>query len=44
MDGGPSPTKTVRGQHGDFAAQSERIDRIELHLERIERRLDIVHV
>jgi chromosome segregation ATPase len=29
--------------HGDFAAQSERIDRIELRLERIERRLDIVH-
>ena len=29
--------------HGDFAAQSERIDRIELRLGRIERRLDIVH-
>ncbi|MGD0105597.1 MAG: hypothetical protein ABSC06_16370 [Rhodopila sp.] len=29
--------------HGDFAAQSERIDRVELRLERIERRLDIVH-
>ena len=29
--------------HGDFAAQSERTDRIELSLERIERRLDIVH-
>jgi predicted nucleic acid-binding Zn-ribbon protein len=29
--------------HGDFAAQSERIDRIEIRLERIERRLDIVH-
>jgi hypothetical protein len=29
--------------HGDFAAQSERIDRIELRLERIERRLEIVH-
>jgi hypothetical protein len=29
--------------HGDFAAQSLRIDRIELRLERIERRLDIVH-
>jgi predicted nucleic acid-binding Zn-ribbon protein len=29
--------------HGDFAAQSERIDRIDLRLERIERRLDIVH-
>jgi hypothetical protein len=29
--------------HGDFAAQSERIDRIELRLERIEHRLDIVH-
>jgi hypothetical protein len=28
--------------HGDFAAQSERIDRIEMRLERIERRLDIV--
>lgn len=28
--------------HGDFAAQSERIDRIELRLERIERRLEIV--
>lgn len=28
--------------HGDFAAQSERIDRMELRLERIERRLDIV--
>jgi len=29
--------------HGNFAAQSERIDRIELRLDRIERRLDIVH-
>ena len=29
--------------HGDFAAQSERIDRVELRLSRIERRLDIVH-
>jgi hypothetical protein len=29
--------------HGDFAAQSERIDRFEIRLERIERRLDIVH-
>jgi hypothetical protein len=29
--------------HGDFAAQSERIDRIDLRLERIERRLEIVH-
>jgi hypothetical protein len=28
--------------HGDFAAQSERIDRIGLRLERIERRLEIV--
>lgn len=28
--------------HGDFAAQSERIDRMELRLERIERRLDSV--
>ncbi len=28
--------------HGDFAAQSERIDRIETRLERIERRLDLV--
>ncbi|HEX3576405.1 MAG TPA: hypothetical protein VHU42_17545 [Rhodopila sp.] len=28
--------------HGDFAAQSERIDRIELRLDRIERRLEIV--
>ena len=28
--------------HGDFAAQSERIDRIEIRLDRIERRLDIV--
>ncbi len=28
--------------HGDFAAQSERIDRIEPRLERIERRLDLV--
>jgi hypothetical protein len=28
--------------HGDFAAQSERIDRIEMRLDRIERRLDIV--
>ena len=27
--------------HGDFAAQSERIDRIGLRLERIERRLEI---
>jgi hypothetical protein len=30
--------------HGDFAAQSERIDRIELRLDRIERRLEIVPV
>jgi len=30
-------------RHGDFAGQSERIDRIELRLERIERRLKIVH-
>jgi hypothetical protein len=29
--------------HGDFATQSERIDRVELRLGRIERRLDIVH-
>jgi hypothetical protein len=29
--------------HGDFAAQSERIDRVEFRLERIERRLEIVH-
>jgi hypothetical protein len=29
--------------HGDFAGQSERIDRMDLRLERIERRLDIVH-
>jgi len=28
--------------HGDFAAQSERIDRIELRLERIELRLEIM--
>jgi outer membrane murein-binding lipoprotein Lpp len=28
--------------HGDFAAQSERIDRIEARLDRIERRLEIV--
>jgi hypothetical protein len=28
--------------HGGFAAQSERINRIELRLDRIERRLDIV--
>jgi hypothetical protein len=28
--------------HGDFAAQSERMDRIVLRLDRIERRLDIV--
>jgi hypothetical protein len=28
--------------HGDFAAQSERIDRIESRLERIECRLEIV--
>jgi hypothetical protein len=28
--------------HGDFAAQSERIDRIEQRLDRIERRLEIV--
>jgi outer membrane murein-binding lipoprotein Lpp len=28
--------------HGDFAAQSERIDRIEVRLDRIERRLEIV--
>jgi hypothetical protein len=28
--------------HGDFVAQSERIDRMELRLDRIERRLDIV--
>jgi predicted nucleic acid-binding Zn-ribbon protein len=30
--------------HGDFAAQSERIDRIEVRLDRIEHRLDIVSV
>ena len=29
--------------HGDFAAQSERIDRIEVRLARIEGRLDSVH-
>jgi hypothetical protein len=29
--------------YGDFATQPERIDRIELRLERIERRLEIVH-
>jgi outer membrane murein-binding lipoprotein Lpp len=28
--------------HGDFAAQLERIDRIEVRLDRIERRLEIV--
>ena len=28
--------------HGDFAAQSQRIDRIEIRLDRIERRLEIV--
>jgi len=28
--------------HGDFAGQSARIDRIELRLERIESRLDLV--
>ena len=28
--------------HGDFAGQSERIDRIEQRLDRIERRLDII--
>jgi outer membrane murein-binding lipoprotein Lpp len=28
--------------HGDFAAHSERVDRTEVRLERIERRLDIV--
>ena len=28
--------------HGDFAAQSERIDRIDVRLDRIERRLEIV--
>ena len=28
--------------HGDFAAQSERLDRIEVRLDRIERRMDIV--
>ena len=33
----------VASLHGDFAAQSERIDRIELRLERIERRQNIVH-
>ena len=27
---------------GDLAAQSERIDRMEMRLERVERRLDIV--
>jgi hypothetical protein len=27
--------------HGDFARQSERIDRIEIRLERIEHRLDL---
>lgn len=30
--------------HGDFAAQSERIDRIEVRLDRIERRLEVVLV
>jgi len=34
-------TKVVLLQ-GDFAAQSERIDRIEFRLDRIERRLDVV--
>jgi hypothetical protein len=29
--------------HGDFAGQSERIDRVEHRLGRIERWLDIVH-
>lgn len=29
--------------HSDFAGRSERLDRIELRLERVERRLDIVH-
>ena len=37
----PLETKVVL-LHGDFAAQSERIDRIELRLDGIERRLDIV--
>ena len=32
----------VASLHGDFAAQSERLDRIELRLDRIERRLEIV--
>ncbi|HEY4042246.1 MAG TPA: hypothetical protein VGM32_10460 [Rhodopila sp.] len=30
--------------HGDFAGQSERIDRIEVRLHRIERWLDIVSI
>jgi hypothetical protein len=29
--------------HSDFAARSHRINRIDLHLERIERRLNIAH-
>lgn len=29
--------------HGDFAAQSERIDRVEIRLEQRERHPDIVH-
>jgi tetrahydromethanopterin S-methyltransferase subunit G len=33
---------TVVLLHGDFAAQSERFDRIEVRLDRIERRLEIV--
>ena len=28
--------------HGDFAGQSSRIDRLEVSLERIERRLDLI--
>jgi hypothetical protein len=37
-----SPAMKTALLHNDFARQSERIDRIEVRLEMIERRLDIV--
>lgn len=33
--------RAVAGLHGDFANQSARLDRIDLRLERIERRLEL---
>lgn len=37
-----SPELKVSLLHNDFARQSDRMDRIEVRLERIERRFDIV--